>query len=110
MWGVTSWRTWGFHRGFPQSCAKWTRACSDPSRWVWRASSAAGRPSLGERAPAAIRRRAMPELVESVSLAVSRPRPGVVLVRNAAEPLGVLRLGVKRALLEALKHAEAEPE
>jgi enoyl-CoA hydratase/carnithine racemase len=51
----------------------------------------------------------MSDLVESASVETSYPRPGVALICNKAEPLGVLRLSVKRALLEELKRLEKDP-
>lgn len=48
--------------------------------------------------------------IERDSIDVSRPRPHVMLLRNCATPLGVLRVSVKRAMLEALQQAEADQD
>lgn len=52
----------------------------------------------------------VPDAIEREAVTVSRPRPHVVLLRLAARPLGVLRIAVKRAMLEALDEAERDPE
>ncbi|MEZ5865742.1 MAG: enoyl-CoA hydratase/isomerase family protein [Geminicoccaceae bacterium] len=51
-----------------------------------------------------------PDAIEREAVSVSRPRPHVALLRLAARPLGVLRIAVKRAMLEALDAAERDPE
>lgn len=54
---------------------------------------------------------AMPdEAVESESVELTFPRDGVALLRIRSEPLGVLRGGVKNAILRALREAEATPD
>src|SRR5947209_510891 len=53
---------------------------------------------------------AMHDIVEIDSIETTRPRPGVAVVRNAAEPLGVLRLSVKRALLQELQRLENDSD
>jgi enoyl-CoA hydratase/carnithine racemase len=49
-----------------------------------------------------------PFAVETNGVEVTRPRDGVTLVTIASEPLGVLRVSVKRALSEALAALEAD--
>jgi enoyl-CoA hydratase/carnithine racemase len=49
-----------------------------------------------------------PAPVESDAVHVSRPRPAVGLVTIASQPLGVLRISVKRALRQALGRLEAD--
>jgi enoyl-CoA hydratase/carnithine racemase len=46
--------------------------------------------------------------IEPSAIKVSRPRPGVALLTIASEPLGVLRLAVKRAMRQALTTLEAD--
>jgi enoyl-CoA hydratase/carnithine racemase len=48
--------------------------------------------------------------VEAEALEVTRPSPGVVLVRIVSEPLGVQRNGVRRALRAQLADFEAAPD
>lgn len=47
---------------------------------------------------------------ESGAVVATRPRPHVAVLRIAAEPLGVLRIAVKRAIREALMEAESDPD
>ena len=47
--------------------------------------------------------------IEEEALEVTRPRPGVVLLRIVSEPLGVQRNGVRRALRARLADLEADP-
>lgn len=47
--------------------------------------------------------------IETDALDVDIPRPGVARIRIRSRPLGVLRFGVKRALLEELGRLEADP-
>lgn len=49
-------------------------------------------------------------IVERDSILISRPRPYVLLLRNCAAPLGVLRVSVKHAMLEALERADHDDE
>jgi enoyl-CoA hydratase/carnithine racemase len=46
--------------------------------------------------------------IEAEALKITRPREGVALVAIQSKPLGVLRFGVKRALLHTLKELEAD--
>ena len=46
--------------------------------------------------------------IEEDALKITRPRAGVALLTIQSRPLGVLRFGVKRALLNALKELEAD--
>ncbi len=48
--------------------------------------------------------------LENETILVERPRQGVALLSISSQPLGVLRFGVKRALLEKLAELEADPE
>jgi enoyl-CoA hydratase/carnithine racemase len=48
--------------------------------------------------------------VETSSIEVTFPREGVALIRILSEPLGVLRIAVKRAMLEALASLEANSD
>lgn len=48
--------------------------------------------------------------LEKESIHVGKPRPGVAQLSISSEPLGVLRFGVKRALLEKLAELEADSE
>lgn len=48
--------------------------------------------------------------IEQGAIQVERPGQGVILLRIASRPLGVLRFGVKRALQAALKELEEDPE
>jgi enoyl-CoA hydratase/carnithine racemase len=52
----------------------------------------------------------MNDRIEMDSIETSQPRPGIALIRNNAEPLGVLRLSVKRALSRELERLETDPE
>jgi len=54
------------------------------------------------------RKRAVNEDIEAGAIKISRPRPGVALLTIASEPLGVLRLAVKRAMRQALTMLEAD--
>lgn len=51
-----------------------------------------------------------PGPVESESIAVEKPLPGVALVKIQSRPLGVLRFGVKRALWSTLLRLETDPQ
>lgn len=46
--------------------------------------------------------------IEADAVVVDRPRPGVARLRIASTPLGVLRIGVKRALMRALADLEQD--
>jgi enoyl-CoA hydratase/carnithine racemase len=48
--------------------------------------------------------------VESSAVQISFPRDGVALMQIVSEPLGVLRIAVKRAMQEALNTLESNPE
>lgn len=47
--------------------------------------------------------------IERSAIQVERPSDGVALLAIASQPLGVLRFGVKRALLATLNELEADP-
>jgi enoyl-CoA hydratase/carnithine racemase len=49
-------------------------------------------------------------VAETSAIEISFPREGVALMRIASEPLGVLRIAVKRAMQEALIDLESNPE
>jgi len=48
--------------------------------------------------------------IEASAVALTFPRPGVALMRIASEPLGVLRIAVKRAMQETLAALESNPD
>ncbi len=49
------------------------------------------------------------DMIERESVILTRPRQHVALIRLTARPLGVLRISVKCALIEALEEAEGDP-
>ena len=55
-----------------------------------------------------LRKSAVDEHTEPGAIKVSRPRPGVALLTIASEPLGVLRLAVKRAMRHTLATLEGD--
>jgi enoyl-CoA hydratase/carnithine racemase len=48
--------------------------------------------------------------IESDAILVEQVRPGVAVMAIHSKPLGVLRFGVKRAILDALRELEANPQ